>query len=84
METAFEDKDLMTMCEVPGATTQRMAVVPLQVPVHAGSLLAPGSHSYWGQQWEVRPPKAACDEEHPMATGERWFLRAREAFGKSL
>lgn len=49
METAFRDKDLMAMCEVPGAATQRVAVVPLQVPVHGGCLLAPGSHFYWGQ-----------------------------------
>lgn len=31
----------------------------------------------------MRPPKAACDE-HSMVPEERWLLRAREAFEKSL
>ena len=65
MKTAF--RDLMAVWEVPGAVTQRVVMVPLQTPIHAGSLLASGSclHEEW------RPLKAACDE----------YLTAPEAGG---
>lgn len=81
MKTAF--RNLRAVWEVAGEATQRMVMVPLQTPIHAGSLLASGSCLYEKWQKEGKPPKAACDK-HPMASEEGWLLRWEGSLRRAL